>query len=77
MYDQIITYCKPLYTTISSRKRPDPLKMYDGVCYQDVEPTPLQKFVRRIFSICANSASCLGSTKAPAASVLGCKTCLK
>ncbi|KAG2070562.1 hypothetical protein BDR04DRAFT_1099825 [Suillus decipiens] len=47
----------------SSHIRPDPLKMYDGICYQDVEPTPLQKFVR--------------STKAPAASFLGCRTCLK
>ncbi|KAG2076687.1 hypothetical protein BDR04DRAFT_1068204 [Suillus decipiens] len=32
--------------------------MYNGISYQDVEPTPLQKFVRRIFSICTNSASC-------------------
>ncbi|KAG2064088.1 hypothetical protein BDR04DRAFT_1110623, partial [Suillus decipiens] len=58
------------------RKRPDPLKMYDAICYQDVEPTPLQKFVRRIFSICANLASCVRSTKAPAASFLGCKDLL-
>ncbi|KAG2355734.1 hypothetical protein BDR07DRAFT_1302396 [Suillus spraguei] len=32
--------------------------MYDGIHYQDVEPTPLQKFAQRIFSICTNSASC-------------------
>ncbi|KAG2070547.1 hypothetical protein BDR04DRAFT_1099797 [Suillus decipiens] len=51
--------------------------MYDGICYQDVKPTPLQKFIQQIFSICANSASCVGSTKALAASFLGCKTCLK
>ncbi|KAG2359137.1 hypothetical protein BDR07DRAFT_1361392 [Suillus spraguei] len=35
-----------------------PLKMYEGICFQDTEPTPLQKFAHRIFSICANSASC-------------------
>ncbi|KAG2074028.1 hypothetical protein BDR04DRAFT_1093723, partial [Suillus decipiens] len=53
------------------RKRPDPLKMYDGICYQNVEPTSLQKFVRRIFWICL-----LRSTRALAASFLGCGTCL-
>lgn len=42
----------------TEQKRPDPLKMYEGICFQDTEPTPLQKFAHRIFSICANSASC-------------------
>lgn len=42
----------------TERKRPDPLKMYEGIRFQDAEPTPLQKFAHRIFSICANSASC-------------------
>ncbi|KAG2070076.1 hypothetical protein BDR04DRAFT_1100510 [Suillus decipiens] len=51
-----------LYTTISSQKHPNPLKMYHGICYQDVKPTPLQKFI---------------CTKALAASFLGCGTCLK
>jgi hypothetical protein len=32
--------------------------MYEGIQFQDTEPTPLQKFAHRIFSICANSASC-------------------
>ena len=43
---------------IKQHARPDPLKMYEGIQFQDTEPTPLQKFARRIFSICANSASC-------------------
>ncbi|KAG2364262.1 hypothetical protein BDR07DRAFT_1402004 [Suillus spraguei] len=32
--------------------------MYEGIRFQDTQPTPLQKFAHRIFSICANSASC-------------------
>ncbi|KAG1726524.1 uncharacterized protein EDB91DRAFT_1016780, partial [Suillus paluster] len=47
-----------LVRSAAERKHPDPLKMYDSIHFQDVEPTPLQKFAQQIFSICANSASC-------------------
>ncbi|KAG1751490.1 uncharacterized protein EDB91DRAFT_1045286 [Suillus paluster] len=45
-------------TCTLQQKCPDPLKMYKGICFQDTQPTPLQKFTHQIFSICTNSASC-------------------
>ena len=32
--------------------------MYESISFPDQEPTPLKKLAWRIFSICANSASC-------------------
>ncbi|KAG0693378.1 hypothetical protein DFH29DRAFT_881477 [Suillus ampliporus] len=32
--------------------------MYNGIHFQDIELTPLQKFAQKFFSICANLASC-------------------
>ncbi|KAG1726294.1 ribonuclease H-like domain-containing protein [Suillus lakei] len=40
------------------RERPDPLRMYEGIRFPDKPLSPLQMLAQRIFSICANSASC-------------------
>ncbi|KAH7919875.1 hypothetical protein BV22DRAFT_1022220 [Leucogyrophana mollusca] len=46
------------HNTSEWNKCPDPLEMYNGIQYANREPSPLQKLARRLFSICANSASC-------------------
>lgn len=40
------------------RERPDPLRMYEGICFQNQPLSPLQTMAQHIFSICMNSASC-------------------
>ncbi|KAG1720850.1 ribonuclease H-like domain-containing protein [Suillus lakei] len=42
----------------TQRERPDPLRMYKGIRFPDKPLSPLQMLAQRIFSICANSASC-------------------
>ncbi|OAX42879.1 hypothetical protein K503DRAFT_823873 [Rhizopogon vinicolor AM-OR11-026] len=56
--ETMCTHLKNCQRQPEDRERPDPLRMYEGIRFQNRPLSPLQMLAQRIFSICANFASC-------------------